>query len=118
MQKTKWNIYHIPKNDEQNVEKIEKTEENLNLRNKKDYINTNKKTVNNEEEYNDDILNIPPHGTLSSAITKNFEINNEFKINLNKKDIEAMRKIGILSHSFDSNWEPKLLKLITNLKLI
>ena len=54
------------------------------------------------------ILNIPPHGTLSSAITKNFEINNEFTINLSKKDIDAMRKMGILSHSFDANWEPKV----------
>ena len=107
MHKTKWNIYHIPKNDEQNVEKIEKTEI-LNLRNKKDYVNSNEKKVNNEEEYNDDILNIPPHGTLSSAITKNFEINNEFKVNLSKKDIDAMRKMGILSHSFDANWEPKV----------
>ena len=39
---------------------------------------------------------------------KAFEANNEFKINLSKNDIDAMRKMGILSHSFDANWEPKL----------
>ena len=88
------------------MEKIEEKEDNVNLRNKKDN-NINEKN-DNEEEYNDDILNIPPHDSLSNAIMKAFEANNEFKINLSKNDIDAMRKMGILSHSFDANWEPKL----------
>ena len=113
MHKTKWDMYHIPKNNEQNVEQIEeneKIEENKNLRNKINTLNNNEKTNNNneKEENNEDILFIPPHGSLSSAITKAFEINNKFKINLNKNDIDAMRKLGILSHSFDANWEPKV----------
>jgi hypothetical protein len=91
MHKTKWDIYHIPKNDEQNVEKIVENEEEVNLRNKKD--NNISEKNDNEEEYNDDILNIPPHDTLNSAITKSFEVNNEFKINLSKNDIDAMRKM-------------------------
>ncbi len=106
MHKTKWETYHIPKSYEQNVEKIEEKEDNVNLRNKKDNIINEKN--DNEEEYNDDILNIPPHDSLSNAIMKAFESNNEFKINLSKNDIDAMRKMGILSHSFDANWEPKL----------
>ena len=106
MHKTKWDIYHIPKNDEQNVEKIVENEEKVNLRNKKD--NNISEKNDKEEEYNDDILNIPPHESLNAAITKAFEVNNEFKINLSKNDIDAMRKMGILSHSFDANWVPKL----------
>ena len=106
MHKTKWEIYHIPKNDEQNVEKMTENEEKINLRNKKD--NNISEKNDNEEEYNDDILNIPPHDSLNAAITKAFEVNNEFKINLSKNDIDAMRKMGILSHSFDANWVPKL----------
>ena len=45
MHKTKWEIYHIPKNDEQNVEKIEINNENLNKNN----INTIEKTDNNND---------------------------------------------------------------------
>ena len=105
MHKTKWDIYHIPKNDEQNVEKITENEEKVNLRSKKNNNLNEKKGI--EEEYNDDLLNIPPHDSLSSAINKEFEINSKLKINLNKNDIDAMRKMGILSHSFDANWEPK-----------
>ena len=109
MHKTKRNIYHIPKNIQQNVEKIKKIDEKKNLRNKKDNKNIGINDNNNEEEeVNDDILNIPPHESLSSAITKAFENNNDFKINLSKNDIDAMRKLGILSHSFDNNWEPKV----------
>ena len=108
MHKTKWSNYHIPKNNEQNVEKIENIDEKINLRNKKDKNIGKTDNNNEEEEYNDDLLNIPHHESLSSAITKAFEHNNEFKINLSKNDIDAMRKLGILSHSFDNNWEPKL----------
>ena len=108
MHKTKWEIYHIPKNDEQNVEKIEINNENLTLKSNKNNINTIEKTDNNnDEEKNDDILFIPPHESLCSAIEKSFKVN-ELKINLNKNDIDAIRKLGILSHSFDANWTPKV----------
>ena len=111
MHKTKWDTYHIPKNYEQNVEQIENNNiinDTVNLRNKKNNINYIEKSDNNEEEKNEDILNIPPHESLSSAIAKSFEKNNEFKVKLSKNDIDAMRKLGILSHSFDANWTPKL----------
>ena len=105
MHKTKWEMYHIPKNNEQNIVKIEKNKENENVENKKDNIKENNTEKN--EEVNEDILYIPPHETISNAISKTFENNREFKINLNEKDIDAMRKLGILSHSFDANWMPK-----------
>ena len=107
MHKTKWELYHIPKNDEQNVEKIEKNYENVTLRNNKNINTIEKSENNNNEEKNENILFIPPHESISNAIEKSFK-NNEFKINLNKNDIDAMRKLGILSHSFDANWTPKL----------
>ena len=112
MQKTKWDAYHIPKNNEQNVEQIEQKkqkEEEYNIDENINIDNINKieeqKEINKEEE---DLLFIPPHGTLTSAITKIIEQNNEFKLNMNKNDIDAMRRLGILSHSFDANWEPQV----------
>ena len=114
MHKTQWNMYHIPKNNEQNVEQIEqvldkKNEENINSENKSNNNNNIENTENNKEDQtNDDLLSIPPHESLSSAIAKTFEYNNEFKVNLSKEDIDAMRKLGILSHSFDANWVPKV----------
>ena len=114
MHKTQWNMYHIPKNNEQNVIQIEKnTEKNINNfenENSKDKKENNnaENTDNNEKENNNDILFIPPHESLSTAITKTFENNNEFKLNLSKNDIDAMRKLGILTHSFDANWMPKV----------
>ena len=88
MQKTKWDIYHIPKNNNDEVEQIKKGED--------------------KDKKNQDILYIPPHQNLCNAITKSFDKNNELKINLSKKDIEAMTKIGIITHSFDSNWIPQI----------
>ena len=117
MHKTQWNMYHIPKNNEQNVVQLEKTpekninnEENINSTDKKNNINSNtiENTDNNKEEKNNDILFIPPHESLSAGIAKAFDYNNEFKVNLSKEDIDAMRKLGILSHSFDANWIPKI----------
>ena len=64
--------------------------------------------IKKENEKNQDILYIPPHQNLCNAITKSFDKNNELKINLSKKDIEAMTKIGIITHSFDSNWIPQI----------
>ena len=57
---------------------------------------------------NEDILYIPPHKSLCDSITKSFDINNNIKLNLNKKDIEAITKLGILTHSFDANWIPQI----------
>jgi hypothetical protein len=114
MHKTQWNRYLIPKNNEQNVQQIEqacekKTDENVNSENKSNNNNNIENTENNKEDQsNDDLLSIPPHESLSSAIAKTFEYNNEFKVNLSKEDIDAMRKLGILSHSFDANWVPKV----------
>ena len=111
MQKTKWDIYHIPKNNNDEVEQIKKEENNpIGL------INIIKEDENNVsplkeeiEDNNQDILYIPPHENLCKAITKSFDINNEIKLNLNQKDIEAMTKLGIMTHSFDANWIPQII---------
>jgi serine/threonine protein kinase len=117
MQYTKWELYHIPKNDEENVEQIEKNESinsksNSNINSNKSLSNKNNnfnKNENIEEDKCDgDLLYIPPHESLSNAINKTYEKNNEFKVNFSKEDIDAMRKLGILSHSFDANWTPKI----------
>ena len=110
MHKTNWDIYHIPQNYMDNVEQIKKEENNpIGL------INIIKEDENNVsplkeeiEDHNQDIVYIPPHENLCKAITKSFDINNEIKLNLNKNDIEAMTKLGIISHSFDSNWIPQI----------
>ena len=113
MHKTKWDIYHIPKNNMDDVEQIKK-EENKEKNNLVNLINIIKEDENKpskvkkENENNQDILYIPPHKNLCNAITKSFDINNEIKINLSKEDIEAMTKIGIFTHSFDSNWIPQI----------
>ena len=115
MHKTKWDMYHIPKNNMDKVEQIKKDEEEdkrkNNFNNLINIIKDNEKiisTLKEENEKNQDILYIPPHQNLCSAITKSFDINNAIKLNLSKKDIEAMTKIGIISHSFDSNWIPQI----------
>ena len=115
MQKTKWDIYHIPKNNNDEVEQIKKEEDKDKKKNSTpnliDIIKNDDNAASNikkENEKNQDILYIPPHQNLCNAITKSFDKNNELKINLSKKDIEAMTKIGIITHSFDSNWIPQI----------
>ena len=115
MQKTKWDIYHIPKNNNDEVEQIKKEEDKdkkkNSISNLIDIIKNEDNAASNikkENEKNQDILYIPPHQNLCNAITKSFDKNNELKINLSKKDIEAMTKIGIITHSFDSNWIPQI----------
>ena len=110
MHKTKWEIYHIPKNNKENVEKIKK-EENEDKKKFENLVNIIKEDENITKALkieNEDILYIPPHKTLCDSITKSFNINNNIKLNLNKKDIEAITKLGILTHSFDANWIPQI----------
>ena len=117
MHKTKWEMYHIPKNKTEDVEKIQKDENDKNKPNLFNLINIIKEdeninmpspSENENENNNQDILYIPPHQSLCSAITKSFDINNKIKLNLNKDDIEAITKMGIISHSFDANWVPQI----------
>ena len=110
MHKTKWEIYHIPKNNKENVEKIKK-EENEDKKKFENLVNMIKEDENISKALkieNEDILYIPPHKSLCDSITKSFDINNNIKLNLNKKDIEAITKLGILTHSFDANWIPQI----------
>ena len=110
MHKTKWEIYHIPKNNKENVEKIKK-EENEDKKKFENLVNIIKEDENISKALkieNEDILYIPPHKSLCDSITKSFDINNNINLNLNKKDIEAITKLGILTHSFDANWIPQI----------
>ena len=95
-----------------NVEQIKKEEnKEKNINNLVNLMNDdeNKSSfVKKDNEKNQDILYIPPHKNLCSVITKSFDINNEIKLNLSKKDIDAMTKMGIITHSFDSNWIPQI----------
>ena len=115
MHKTKWEMYHIPKNNMDKVEQIQKEEaeekKKQNLVNLINIIKDDEKVfskLKEENQKNQDLLYIPPHQNLCSVITKSFEINNNIKLNLTQKDIEAITKIGILTHSFDSNWIPQI----------
>ena len=114
MHNTKWDMYHIPKNNKDNVEQIKKDENKEKYKNKKDNLinmideDKNIKEENEKEDNDDNILYIPPHENLTKIITKSYDINNEIKLNLNKEDIEAMTKIGIMTHSFDANWIPQI----------
>ena len=115
MHKTEWNMYHIPKNDDQNVKIITEANNNdgkvlfkgsiNNSSNKKKQIYIENK--DEEEDENDDILDIPKHENLCSAISNSMLFNN-YNINLSKEDIEAIRKMGVLTHSFDVNMEQNL----------
>ena len=113
MHKTKWDIYHIPKNNKEDVEQIKKKEEEEKNYKIVDLINIKKEEIisalkEEEEQDNQDILFIPSHKNLCNAITKSFDMNNEIKLNLSKSDIEAITKMGIMTHSFDSNWIPQI----------
>jgi len=110
MYKTQWDMYHIPKNDEQNVEQIEVREEKTKIVKSVSDIKTDEK----EEEINEDILFVPPHESISYAISKSYEENNEFKVNFSDEDIDAMRRLGILSHSFDVEFISKLYNISSN----
>ena len=125
MHKTNWDLYHIPQNNTDEVEQIKKEETDINNNNinnknnplgliniiKEDENNISPSKNENEDnnEDNQDILYIPPHQDLCKAITKSFDINNEIKLNLSQKDIEAMTKLGIMTHSFDANWIPQII---------
>ena len=94
----------------QKKEKINK-EENEDKKKFENLVNIIKEDENISKALkieNEDILYIPPHKTLCDSITKSFNINNNIKLNLNKKDIEAITKLGILTHSFDANWIPQI----------
>lgn len=154
MHKTPWNEYHIPKGENQEIEKIPDDQLKVNCQmkimndsKKNSGLNSAKKdnkemnilsgTVNSPNNLsnivngrifntfsvdffgepgddNEDLLDIPEHGTIgSSECMKNkyddYREKEMYKVkNIDKGFIEAIRKMGILEHSFDKNFVPKL----------
>ena len=119
MHEINWHLYYIPKNNNEKVknltgEQLTKLKKNKSLINNS-YLKTNsskKEEDKKEEDEKDkeDILFIPEHKSISDAI---FPISQkkEEKFEISKEDIEGIRKLGIISHSFDitkeKNFEKK-----------
>ena len=109
-----WHLYYIPKNNGKKVKHL--TEEQLTkLKNSVPinniYIKTSsskqdEEQKNTEENTSSDILFIPEHKTINEALfPKNKKSMEKFKIS--KEDIDGIRKLGIISHSFDYNLNEK-----------
>ena len=104
MHKTKWGDYYIPKNNK----KCAINNENINLKNSNKKKKYRSKSCNEKEnKENDNLLFIPEHELLNEKIFEDNDRNQNIKISLNDKDIDAIRKMGIITHSFDINWEPQ-----------
>ena len=114
MHEINWHLYYIPKNNSDKVKHL--TEEQLSKYKKKIvnnyYIKTSSnkshddKTINEDNKNNENILFIPAHKTINDAMFKKNEKNKE-KFKISKNDIDAIRKLGVISHSFDSNLKKK-----------
>ena len=118
MHEINWHLYYIPKNNNENIKYL--TEDQLTKLKKSKainsiYIKTNssKITVNKEDTKNNnennsdvnDILFIPKHNSINDAMFPKNSTVKKFK--LSKEDIEGIRKLGIISHSFDDNLDNK-----------
>ncbi len=66
----------------------------------KNYEDKNKENENNSNN----ILFIPQHNSINNAIYPKEEKKQE-KLKISKEDIDGIRKLGIISHSFDENIE-------------
>ena len=113
MHEINWQLYYIPKNNGKKVKHL--TEEQLTkLKNSVPinniYIKTSSSKIDEdkkEENNKSDILFIPEHKTINEALfPKNKKIIEKFKIS--KEDIDGIRKLGIISHSFDLNLKDKI----------
>ncbi len=104
MHEINWHLYYIPKNNSRNVihltekqlTKLKKSKMKISLNNK-----TNNSNKNDDENNNLDILFIPEHKSINDALFSKNQKKEKFKIS--KEDIDCIRKLGIISHSFDDN---------------
>ena len=113
MHEINWHLYYIPKNNSEKVmhlteEQLTKLKKNkAKINNIYVKINSNKnKGDKKEDKGNDkkDILFIPEHNSINDAIFPKNEKKVE-KFEISKEDIDGIRKLGIFSHSFDTNIE-------------
>ena len=60
-----------------------------------------------DENNEDDILYIPEHKSINEAMFPKIQKKIE-KFEISKEDIDGIRKLGIVSHTFDLNLEKNL----------
>ena len=110
MHEINWHLYYIPKNNSRNVvhltekqlTKLKRSKMKNTIYNKTNYSSINDDDKKNDDENNNlDILFIPEHKSINDALFPENQKNEKFKIS--KDDIDGIRKLGIISHSFDDN---------------
>ena len=116
MHEINWHLYYIPKNNNEKVKHLTGEELNKLKKNKAKikniYVQTNsmknkeeKKEIDENNE--DDILYIPEHKSINEAMFPKIQKKIE-KFEISKEDIDGIRKLGIVSHTFDLNLEKNL----------
>ena len=116
MHEINWHLYYIPKNNNEKVKHLTGEELNKLKKNKAKinniYVQTNsmknkedKKKIDENNE--DDILYIPEHKSINEAMFPKIQKKIE-KFEISKEDIDGIRKLGIVSHTFDLNLEKNL----------
>ena len=116
MHEINWHLYYIPKNNNEKVKHLTGEELNKLKKNKAKinniYVQTN--SMKNKEEKKEidennenDILYIPEHKSINEAMFPKIQKKIE-KFEISKEDIDGIRKLGIVSHTFDLNLEKNL----------
>ena len=116
MHEINWHLYYIPKNNNEKVKHLTGEELNKLKKNKAKinniYVQTN--SMKNKEEKKEidennenDILYIPEHKSINEAMFPGVQKKIE-KFEISKEDIDGIRKLGIVSHTFDLNLEKNL----------
>ena len=116
MHEINWHLYYIPKNNNEKVKHLTGEELNKLKKNKAKinniYVQTNsmknkeeKKEIDENNE--DDIVYIPEHKSINEAMFPGVQKKIE-KFEISKEDIDGIRKLGIVSHTFDLNLEKNL----------
>ena len=110
MHEINWSLYYIPKNNYEKVKHLTE-KELMNLKKSKALVNNLYIKINTNKNYevqkenenkNDDILFIPEHNSINNAMFP-IEQKKLEKFKISKDDIDGIRKLGIISHSFDEN---------------
>ena len=116
MHEINWHLYYIPKNNNEKVKHLTGEELNKLKKNKAKinniYVQTN--SMKNKEEKKEidennenDILYIPEHKSINEVMFPKIQKKIE-KFEISKEDIDGIRKLGIVSHTFDLNLEKNL----------
>ena len=116
MHEIPWIQYYIPKGKNEGVKpfpenqlvKFKKNKKFINRsfdKKKCDKFKKNNENIDESKNNKDDVLFIPQHKSINDAIfqqEKNYD-----KINVSKRNIEGIIKLGVFSHSFDDNTDYK-----------